>query len=169
VTFGRGLACPDEIVFAAMLDGRRPEAREQVCEDALIAGYTPLTLTAPGAMADPFAVAQAIETELALSPEIANWDASDRLEVGCDAGGALSIEAVGDDDVYRFTDCAPWPGLVVGGAATRTWADGKETDFRLAVTLSGSHSGRLDYRHSSVTGAASLSGTYDGRPAATPR
>ena len=46
VIWGRGLACPDEIVFGLLFDGTLPEAQEQVCAQELIGAYTPLTLTA---------------------------------------------------------------------------------------------------------------------------
>jgi len=32
VIWGRGAACPDKIVFGLMLDGRKPEKREQICK-----------------------------------------------------------------------------------------------------------------------------------------
>ncbi len=36
VIWGRGLSCPDEIVFALMFDGTTPEDKEQVCSQELI-------------------------------------------------------------------------------------------------------------------------------------
>ena len=36
VIWGRGLSCPDEIVFALMFDGTPPEDKEQVCTQELI-------------------------------------------------------------------------------------------------------------------------------------
>ena len=58
VIFGRGLGCPDSIVFGLMLDGRKPERSEQVCRQEFLDRYTPLTM--PG---DAFALARGVEAD----------------------------------------------------------------------------------------------------------
>lgn len=42
VIFGRGDACPDEIVTAFLVDGTRPEEREIMCEGIMFTPYEPV-------------------------------------------------------------------------------------------------------------------------------
>ena len=74
-----GFACPDKLVFGLMLDGRPPETPEQFCQQSLLDTYAGLTLTAPDAAADAFALARAVETELVQSVELSNWDGETEL------------------------------------------------------------------------------------------
>src|SRR4029450_6606953 len=109
--WGRGLSCPDEIVFALMFDGTPPEEKEQVCSQELVGSYTALTLTDVAAAGDAFRVARAVETEIAQSPELADWDGGDPLAVGCSFGGVVEGGAAGGGTGYTFTKGAWGEGL----------------------------------------------------------
>ena len=169
VIWGRGRPCPDEIVFSLMLDGTLPEVREQVCSERFIGKYTPLTLTGMSASGDPFQLARAVETELAQSPELRNWDGNDALSVGCDFGGTVEASAAEEGTAYTFSGCAWWPGMVVDGSGTRIEEGAEDVGLTLDLTVSGQHRGQITYRHNTATDAMSLSGSYDGKPAETPR
>lgn len=169
VIWGRGLACPDAIVQALLYDGTLLAAREQVCEQAPMADYTPLTLTDPAQLADPFAVARAVETELAAYVPLAGWDGSHPETFGCPMGGTLSAEATDTGTLYRFAACRFWPDLAVAGSGTdATSEDGGEV-LTLDLTGSGGGTGRLRYRHSRTDEARSLAGIWNGQPALLPR
>ena len=168
VIFGRGLDCPDQIVFGLMLEGRKPEKREQVCKQAFLDPYVPLTASKTG---DAFALAQAIETELKQSPDLIGWDGYNALTFGCDFGGTVSANAARTGVEYTFEDCAWWPGLKINGDGVSIDAgDGTRPDgLTLDVKVSGAHKGALTYRHDTTTAARSLSGTFDGKDVSTPR
>ncbi|GAB2174789.1 alpha/beta fold hydrolase [Dongia sp. agr-C8] len=168
VIWGRGLACPDRIVFGLLLDGRKPEKREQLCRQDFLDAYVPLTAAQTG---DAFGLAQAIEAELAQSRDLANWDAYSELTFGCDFGGTLTVNAARSGVEYSFESCAFWPGLKVSGSGVAIDADdGTRPDgLTLDLNISGGHRGAIVYRHDSTTEARSLSGTFDGKDASTPR
>ena len=169
VIWGRGLACPDEIVFGLMFDGTLPEAREQVCSQDLIGRYTPLTLAKSSAAADAFEVARAVETEIERSPELAGWDGSDPLALGCDFGGTLEASAAEEGTAYTFNRCAWWPHLIVDGSGTQIDDGAEGVGLTLDLAISGDHHGQITYRHNTATDAMALTGRYDGKAAAIPR
>jgi pimeloyl-ACP methyl ester carboxylesterase len=168
VIFGRGIDCPDKIVLGLMLDGRKPERREEICKEDFLDPYVPLTESRTG---DPFGLAQAIETELGQTPDLTGWDGYSPLTFGCDFGGTLSATAARSGVEYTFADCALWPGLKINGDGVSIDAgDGGRPDgLTLDVEISGAHQGKLTYRHDTTTEARSLSGDFDGKPAVTPR
>jgi pimeloyl-ACP methyl ester carboxylesterase len=168
VIWGRGLACPDKIVFGLMLDGRKPERREQICKQEFLDPYVPLTAAKTG---DAFGLAQAIEAELAQSRDLANWDGYNELTFGCDFGGTISANAARSGVEYTFDGCAFWPGIEVSGDGTSIDpGDGTRPDgLTLDLKVSGRHQGALAYRHDTTTEARSLSGSFDGKEASAPR
>jgi len=169
VIWGRGLTCPDEIVFSLMFDGTLPEAKEQVCTQDFIGTYTPLTLTEMSAAGDPFRVAQALETEINQSPELGNWGGSDPLSVGCDFGGAVEVSAAEEGTAYTFNKCAWWPNTILDGSGTQIDDGVENVGLTLDLSVSGLHQGQITYRHNTATDATTLTGTYDGKAVTTPR
>lgn len=168
VIFGRGRDCPDRIVFGLLLDGRKPEKREQLCQQDFLDAYVPLSQSKTG---DAFGLAQAIETELKQSPDLTGWDGYDPLSFGCDFGGTLTANAARSGIEYTFKDCAWWPGLKISGDGVLIdRGDGARPDgLTLDVELSGTHQGSLTYRHDTTTEARSLTGSFDGKAVAMPR
>jgi pimeloyl-ACP methyl ester carboxylesterase len=168
VIFGRGRDCPDRIVVGLLLDGRKPEKREQVCKQDFIEAYVPLTASRIG---DAFGLAQAIETELHQSPDLSGWDGYEALTAGCDFGGTFTANSAQSGVEYTFKACAWWPGLKIDGDGVSIDADdGTSPDgLTLDVKISGAHQGALTYRHDTTTAARSLTGTFDGQDVATPR
>jgi pimeloyl-ACP methyl ester carboxylesterase len=168
VIWGRGRDCPDKIVFGLMLDGRKPEKREQICKQDFLDAYVPLTAAKTG---DAFGLAQGLEAELAQSRDIANWDGYSELTFGCDFGGTMTVDAASSGTEYIFDDCAFWRGIEVSGDGVSIDAsDGMQPDgLSLDIEIMGAHHGALSYRHDTTTEARSLSGKYDGKDVATPR
>lgn len=169
VIWGRGLTCPDEMVYSLLFDGTLPEAKEQLCHQDFIGAYEPLTLTDPARAADPIQVAYALQTELDQSPEIYNWGGSETLALGCDFGGTLEISAAEEGTAYSFAKCAWWPGLVFDGTGISIEEGSENVGLTLDLAVSGSHTGQITYRHNTATDAMTLNGTYDGKVVATPR
>jgi pimeloyl-ACP methyl ester carboxylesterase len=169
VIWGRGFACPDEIVYSLLFDGTLPEAKEQICVQDFIGAYEPLTLTADGAAADSYALFTGLETELGQSPELYNWDGGDSLAVGCDHGGTVEISAAEEGTAYSFAKCAWWPGVVLTGTGISIEEGAENVGLTLDLAVSGDHQGQVTYRHNTATDAMTLNGTYDGKVVTTPR
>jgi pimeloyl-ACP methyl ester carboxylesterase len=169
VIWGRGLACPDRIVQDLLSDGILPVAREQRCEQNLVADYLPLTLTRPGDLDDPLTVARAVETELLHLIPLGTWDGYDPLSLGCPFGGTLTATATYDGTSYAFSDCRFWPDLAVTGFGSDYNAGRDDDGLLLEFTASGAQTGTLTYRYRSREEATSLSGIWNGQPAQLPR
>jgi pimeloyl-ACP methyl ester carboxylesterase len=169
VIWGRGFDCPDKIVQALMFDGSLPVAREQLCEQDLIAPYVPLTLTDPAQLADPLAVARAVEDELYQLIPLTVWDGYDPLTIGCDFGGSLTVSATTDGTSYRLSDCRLWPDLAISGTGTEVNAGRDDDGLTLQLRAEGAQGGDIAYLHRWNDEAISLSGQWNGQPATLPR
>ncbi len=169
VIWGRGLACPDGIVQDLLYDGKLPAAREQQCRQDFVADYTALTLTDPALMADPLAVAQAVDTEILNLIELGNRDGDHPTTVGCDLAGTITASPTDNGTDYVLNDCSFWPGLAVSGTGIEIAMDDVEDGITLGLIVKGSHEGELTYSYRSRDEAWSLTGTYDGKPAAVTR
>jgi pimeloyl-ACP methyl ester carboxylesterase len=169
VIWGRGNACPDRIVFGLMLDGVKPEKREQVCKQDFLDPYVPLSSAADAA--DPLALGETVETELMQSPRLADWDGDDTIEIGCDFGGTVTANAAESGIEYAFKDCAWTPGIEISGDGVDIdTGDGTRPDgLTLRLTVDGGHKGKLTFRHDKTTDAMSVAGTYDGKAIAPSR
>lgn len=169
VIFGWGNACPDRIVQDLLVDGVLPSSREQICTQAAIGDYTPRTLTDPADLADPFAVASAVETELYQFLPLTNWDGLDPKTYGCPHGGTVTATATDLGTDYTFQDCRFWPELAVTGTGVEIAMDDADDGLTLTLAASGAQTGDLAYHYSTVSEAWSLSGTWNGQPANLPR
>jgi hypothetical protein len=169
VIWGRGNACPDKIVFGLMLDGVKPEKREQICRQDFVDPYVPLTSAADAG--DPLSLGEAVETELAQSPQLADWDGLDTIEIGCDFGGSLTANSAESGTEYAFKDCSWIPGVKISGDGVDiNGGDGAKPDgLTLRLNVAGAHQGTFTFRHDKTTDAMSVSGTYDGKDIAPPR
>lgn len=169
VIWGRGIACPDGIVYDLLIDGQTPDAAEQHCEQDLLADYAPLTLTDPAQMAEPAAVARAVEVELYQNIPLGNWDGMHPITLGCDHGGTLTAEATYSGTDYSFSDCRFWPDLSLTGTGVETTSGEDQDGMILTLSVSGRHEGTIVYRYRTRDEAWTISGTWDGQPAQLPR
>jgi pimeloyl-ACP methyl ester carboxylesterase len=169
VIWGRGLACPDDIVQALLYSGALPSAKEQQCSQDFMGDYAPLTLTDPAMMADPLAVAQAVDAEIWNSIELGSWNGEHTITVGCDLGGTLTASATDAGTDYALNACSFWPGLMVSGTGTEVAADSEEDGLILTLAVSGVHEGDIGYIYRTSDEVWSLIGTYDGKLVGTTR
>ena len=168
VLYGRGLACPDQIVTDLLLEGRLPKDQLQICTQDLIGPYVPLTLTDPAA-AQPLDLARGIVTELAWMPDVYNWGGDAPLAAGCDFGGTLTATTGDKGTTYRLDSCAFWPGLAVTGVGLLADDDMPGEGLTLDLTVTGLHQGQVRYRDNTNTGTETIAGTWDGGVVGTPR
>jgi pimeloyl-ACP methyl ester carboxylesterase len=169
VIWGRGLACPDQIVADLLFDGKRPEAELQLCRQDFVEGYVPLTMTDPVDASDPLVIAQSLEIELGQSLAIYAWDWGAPLMLGCDKGGTVTLSAMDDDVRYSFDACQWWAGITIDGTGLYVENDEPGDGLTLTLSISGTHQGDLTYRNTTQTEAWSISGTWDGAAFITPR
>jgi pimeloyl-ACP methyl ester carboxylesterase len=169
VIWGRGFACPDTIVQALLYDGTLPAAREQLCEQDPIGDYTPLTLTKPAELADPLTVARAVETELMAHGPLASWAGDTPATFACPLGGTLTATPTDMGSDFTFADCGFWPNLAFSGTGVEVNMDAPDDSLALTLGFTGAAEGDLTYLHRTADEAFSLTGTWNGQPAALPR
>ena len=164
VIYARGFGCPDVIV-ERFLAGEAPEGKIQHCRQDLIGDYVPLTLTQPGEVSDPMAIGEAIETELAESIALKNWDFDSERIFGCAHGGTLIGKPAADWTVeYEFVDCRLWPDIALTGFAAEADQDGSDLGFWANVSVSGAATGTFTYVSNHDTEARRITGTWAGAP-----
>jgi pimeloyl-ACP methyl ester carboxylesterase len=165
VTFGRGWACPDDIVIDLLIDDARPSAGTS-CPGEMVSPFLELAIEKPDA--DPIEFrARAIDLELLAHPDYVGWDGIDRLVIGCRYGGRIEVssEGAGDDyvDQIEVDDCAVEKGEPMTGTGRYRGMDEAEFDLR---SRSGSFTYRIvaERRYTMFEeGTAVWEGTFQGR------
>ncbi|MBM3616644.1 MAG: alpha/beta hydrolase [Alphaproteobacteria bacterium] len=169
VILGSETGCPDKTVSAVILDETLPPSRELQCAVDFLGPYTPLTLIETGSSADPLNVAQAVETEIFQSQELALWDGAEAVTIGCNRGGTLMAAPTDRGTDYTFDRCSFWTGLAFSGKGVLVEEDGPEDGLTLEIEIKGNHQGKLFYHNSMAFEAWHLTGAYDGRTIQTTR
>ena len=115
VTFGRGEACPDDIVMRFIETGATPTQREIGCPGRYVRDYVPL----PPERARSFASAEdaltSFEQQLRRMPEFWYWDGQEAQATACPISGSVRLRATGDGTAFTFDDCAFTRGVAVTG------------------------------------------------------
>ncbi|MCL4300434.1 MAG: alpha/beta fold hydrolase [Anaerolineae bacterium] len=160
VTFGRGNACPDDLVTAFLVDGKMPEQRETTCEGVVAEAYVPLPPLDAGAFADPLEALLSADTEINYLPEYYYWDTETPTSVGCPRGGTLAFSAGDTGDTFKLTNCAFSAGFAMTGAGLYSYDLGSFT-LDVAVTGPAGVTGNLLYERNE-NGAIKVTGDYAG-------
>ncbi len=155
VIFGRGDACPDDIITAFLVDDQLPDQRETACTGEVIDSYEPLTPVDAADFADPLEALSAVETEINYLPEYNSWNGETTMKVGCPFGGTLTFE---DGGQFVFDDCAFARGFVLVGNGE---ADYEADLFKMGVLVAGLADGELTYERDGDS--VSVTGFYDGQ------
>jgi pimeloyl-ACP methyl ester carboxylesterase len=161
VIYGRGLACPDQVVTDLVLDGVMPDVPVQVCRQQLVGYYEPLTLRDP-ALASPLDIARAVAVELYWHPDVYFWSGDEPLQAGCDFGGSISGTMSDKGTRYQLTDCSLWPGIVLTGTFLELSEDMPGAGQVLTVEVTGLHTGSFRAHDSIDRGSISITGTWNG-------
>lgn len=169
VIWGRGKPCPDSIVRAALIDGILPDVQELNCREDLVHDYTPLTLTEPSDLANPLAVAQAVDIELYHSIALSLWDGAHPMTIGCDHGGTLTLSPTDRGTDYGFKDCRFWPDLSLSGAGVEVNLGEPEDSITLGLTASGAATGAITYQYRLAQEAWTITGIWNGQQVHLPR
>ena len=161
VVFGRGDACPDEMVTAFLVEGTLPEERETICEGVMFNPYEPLSPRDAAAFPDPLTALISADTEFYYLPEYYYWDYVTTTSVGCPFGGTLTFAATESGEAYTLTECTFARGLALTGDGTY---DYEAELFTWNVAVSGDKTGDLSYSRNDADFTYTLTGTFDGQP-----
>jgi pimeloyl-ACP methyl ester carboxylesterase len=157
IIFGRGNACPDDLVTAFLVDGTRPEQRQTTCDDAYVDPYVPLPAARVTSASDPLRTLAAVDDELTSNADYWAWDAADTLKVGCLFGGRLRYAPTDAGASIGLADCRLSRGLPLSGRGLIDLDTGAVT-----LRVRGPSGTRLVYTRD-ADGNRSLSGTWFGR------
>ncbi len=159
VIFGRGDACPDDLVTAFLVDDQRPAQRETRCEGVVATPYVPPIPVSAADFADPLDALSWVDDEIYYLPEYYYWDLETPTSVGCPYGGTLSFAPSDVGETLTLDGCAFSAGFVMAGSGTYDYGAGR---FSLDVTVTGLANGSLIYTRED-DGAIQVKGMYAGQ------
>jgi pimeloyl-ACP methyl ester carboxylesterase len=157
IIFGRGNACPDELVTAFLVDGTRPAHRRTTCDDAYTDPYVPLPAARVTSRSDALATLAAVDDELTSNADYWAWDGADPLRLGCLYGGRLRYAPTDAGASVGLHDCRLSRGLPLTGRGSIDWDTGAVT-----LRVRGPSGTRLVYTRD-ADGNRSVTGTWFGR------
>ncbi|MDO9130068.1 MAG: alpha/beta fold hydrolase [Anaerolineales bacterium] len=158
VIYGRGDACPDDLVTDFLVSEALPD-RETACEGVVADAYVPIAPRSAADFADPLAALASADDEISYLPEYFYWDGETPTAIGCPFGGRLSFEAIDAGEAFTLDQCAFSQGFTMTGAGSYNY---DEERFTLDVIVSGLAGGTLSYTRES-DGALHVTGTYNGQ------
>jgi pimeloyl-ACP methyl ester carboxylesterase len=140
VIFGRGNACPDDLVTAFLVDDSMPDEVVTICEGEVYPYYIPSALPD---LADPLTTMLAIDRNIAFLPEYRAWDSLSAITIGCDYGGTLTVTPDGLNESWSLEQCSMLPNVSISGEGGFDWNTATMT---LNLDLAGDVSGDISYR-----------------------
>lgn len=160
VIFGRGDACPDDLITDFLIDGTRPDERRTECEGVVSDPYLPNAPADAAELDSPLEALDALKTDLIHLPEYYYWDGETLTMMVCPQGGVLSFAPSFNGDQFRFSECAFSQGFAITGSGSYDHDSG---DLTLNVQIGGYKTGQVSYLLDSE-GRSSISGEFDGSP-----
>ncbi|MBI3240968.1 MAG: alpha/beta fold hydrolase [Chloroflexi bacterium] len=119
VIFGRGNACPDDLVTAFLVKGKVPAQRKTECEGVVADDYVAFAPVSAAAFASPLEAFESAESEINYLPEYYYWDGATQTNVGCPFGdGTMSFEPDGNNYKFTFSNCAFSRGWTMTGGGS---------------------------------------------------
>lgn len=155
VTFGRGDACPDEVIGAYLVDGKRPASRITTCPGVVADDYVPVGRDAEADYADALALMSSMDDQVTFTNDYQYQLDADPLAVGCDFGGSITYTPTDTGTALTLDRCEFSDGLPMTGTGA---FDDDSGDLTLEVTLP---DGKLEYRRSGE-GELAVTGTFRG-------
>jgi pimeloyl-ACP methyl ester carboxylesterase len=158
VVFGRGNACPDDLIRDFLVEGTRPKERQIKCEGVVSDPYLPVAPADAADFESPLEALDALTTDLLYLPEYYYWDGATLMMTACPKGGALSFAPSFSRDQFRFSRCAFSEGFTITGSGSYDYESG---DLILSVQVGGYKTGQMNYLLNSE-GRSFISGEFDG-------
>jgi hypothetical protein len=157
VIFGRGNACPDNLVTDFLAAGRLPATRVTVCAGRVAEPYVRLSLPTAASYRTALQFMSSMDDQIVNTDDYNYRLADVALTMGCDFGGTLQYRPAVSGTRLALRGCAFTKGLPMTGSG-RIADDGSMT---LDVTIPG---GRLHYAND-ANGHRTVLGTFRNRPA----
>ena len=163
IIFGRGNACPDDLVTAFLVNGQVPAQRRTFCDWAGVDSYVPIPAKTVAGYADALQAMAAVDDEINNNGDYWNWDGSGALRYGCLDGGRIAYVASDTGANLKLHACAFSRGLPLSGRGVLDSAYGT-----FSLTVSGPHDTSLAYTRD-ADGVRSVVGSWFGTPVSITR
>jgi pimeloyl-ACP methyl ester carboxylesterase len=158
IIFGRGDACPDDLVTDFLVNDQVPAEREVQCPGEVADPYVPLAPSDAQVFEDPLDALASAENEISYLPEYYYWDGSEPTSVGCTFGGKLSFGPDGDKSIFTFKSCSFTDHFTLTGTGSY---DSDKDRLSLDVTTGGRWN--CDLKYVREDGQTKVTGRCDGK------
>ena len=142
VIFGRGEACPDDIVTAFLEHGTLPDSRRTVCPGDVADDYVPLPPLVATDYPSTKAALRSADDEIINSADYWAWDGEQPLATGCRFGGSISYTPTDSGSSVKLDACSWSGGLGLTGTGV---IDDDAGTLSLKVTQAGADGAAVRY------------------------
>ncbi len=157
VIYGRGNACPDDLVTAFLVDDKMPDQKETSCDGIVSDTYVPNAPVDASTFKTALEAMDSAYSEIYYLPEYYYGATTDELKIGCAFGGTIAFKSTEDDKrSFKLNNCAFSKGFIMTGSGSIT--DGVSMD----VAIKGPKTGQLSYTLD-ADGNSKVTGDYDGK------
>jgi pimeloyl-ACP methyl ester carboxylesterase len=143
VIFGRGEACPDDLVTAFLVKGTLPREQRTVCRGNVATDYVRLPPLISTQYADTRGALRSADIETVNSVDYWYWDGEEPLRVGCRFGGTIGYTPSSAGTRLRLDGCSWSSGLALSGTGL---IDDDAGTLTLQVRQDGAGGGPVRYR-----------------------
>ena len=143
VTFGRGIACPDNLILNFLETGRRPTKRETVCPGSVVGGYLALAPARARTFASLSDAMVSFQKQFSRVPEYWYWSGQVAQATACPVAGTMRFRATDSGYAIRFDGCSFTRGVAISG----TGHDATSGRFTVDGTIAGRWQGPIRFVH----------------------
>ncbi len=143
VTFGRGNACPDDVIYDFLETGKRPVRRTMVCPGSVVRDYLPLPPDRARAFASLDDALVSFQQQARRVPEYWYWSGQEAQATACPVAGTMRFRATDDGAAITYRGCSFTRGVAITGTGTEE-SSGR---FTIAGTIAGRWHGPLRFVH----------------------
>ena len=118
VTFGWGNACPDEVIGAYLVDGKRPASRITTCSGTIADDYVAVGRDAAADYEDALDLMASMDDQVTYTNDYQYQLDADPLAVGCDFGGSITYTPVESGTDLVLDECAFTDDVAMTGSGS---------------------------------------------------
>lgn len=134
IIYGRGNACPDNLVTRILVQGAFPTNHTTVCPGDVASDYTHVPDASARDEGGTLNVMKAVDDEVNAGVDYQYWDGSSPLAYGCPFGGTISYTPSKVGSALKLEQCAFFDGVQATGNGL---IDDNAGTFALNVSFSG--------------------------------